>query len=65
MTTITPNALCFGDEFPAAGAPCLVHVEEHGLTITLHLILPMASRSPFLFQASPFRQADSTMTSLL
>jgi beta-barrel assembly-enhancing protease len=33
MTTITPNALCFGDEFPAAGAPCLVHVEEHGLTV--------------------------------
>src|SRR5580765_5850282 len=34
MTTITPNALCFGNEFPAAGAPCLVHVEEHGLTVT-------------------------------
>jgi len=34
MTIITPNALCFGDEFPAAGAPCLVHVEEHGLTVT-------------------------------
>jgi Zn-dependent protease with chaperone function len=34
MTTITPNALCFGEEFPAAGAPCLVHVEEHGLTVT-------------------------------
>jgi Zn-dependent protease with chaperone function len=31
---MSPNALCFGDEFPAAGAPCLVHVEEHGLTIT-------------------------------
>jgi Zn-dependent protease with chaperone function len=28
-----PNALCFGDEFPASGAPCLVHVEAHGLTI--------------------------------
>ena len=34
MTTITPNALCFGEEFSAAGAPCLVHIEEHGLTIT-------------------------------
>ena len=33
MTTITPNALCFGEEFPASGAPCLVHVEEHGLTV--------------------------------
>ena len=34
MTQFFPNALCFGEEFPAAGAPCLVHVEEHGLTIT-------------------------------
>ncbi len=32
---MSPNALCFGDEFPAAGAPCLVQVEEHGLTVTL------------------------------
>jgi Zn-dependent protease with chaperone function len=31
---MSPNALCFGDEFPAAGAPCLVHVEEQGLTVT-------------------------------
>ena len=31
---MSPNALCFGDEFPASGAPCLVQVEEHGLTIT-------------------------------
>src|SRR4249920_585919 len=30
----SPNALCFGDEFPASGAPCLVQVEEHGLTVT-------------------------------
>ncbi|MDF0677066.1 MAG: M48 family metallopeptidase [Nitrospira sp.] len=29
-----PNALCFGDEFPATGMPCLVHVEGHGLTMT-------------------------------
>ena len=29
-----PNALCFGEEFPASGAPCLVQVEEHGLTVT-------------------------------
>ena len=34
MTAMIPNALCFGDEFPAAGAPCLVQVEEHGLTVT-------------------------------
>ncbi|MGQ0666666.1 MAG: M48 family metallopeptidase [Nitrospiraceae bacterium] len=29
-----PNALCFGDEFPASGAPCLVQVEGHGITVT-------------------------------
>jgi Zn-dependent protease with chaperone function len=29
-----PNALCFGDEFPASGEPCFVHVEAQGLTIT-------------------------------
>ena len=34
MTTMSPNALCFGDEFPAAGAPCLVQVEGDGLTVT-------------------------------
>jgi len=32
--TIPPNALCFGDEFPATGAPCLVQIEAHGLTVT-------------------------------
>jgi beta-barrel assembly-enhancing protease len=35
MVQFSPNALCFGDEFPAAGAPCLVHVEAHGLTVTV------------------------------
>src|SRR5215510_3953258 len=34
MKTTTPNALCFGEDFPAAGAPCLVQVEDHGLTVT-------------------------------
>ena len=34
MTAMSPNALCFGEEFPASGAPCLVQVEEHGLTVT-------------------------------
>jgi len=34
MTAMSPNALCFGDEFSAAGVPCLVQVEEHGLTVT-------------------------------
>lgn len=34
MPEFRPNALCFGDEFPASGAPCLVHVEGQGLTVT-------------------------------
>jgi len=34
MTQFSPNALCFGDEFSASGAPCLVRVEDHGLTLT-------------------------------
>ena len=29
-----PNALCFGDEFPATGVPCLVQVEEQGIRVT-------------------------------
>jgi len=33
MTDFHPNALCFGDEFPAGGSPCFVHVEAQGLTI--------------------------------
>jgi len=28
-----PNALCFGHEFPASGEPCLVQVEDHGITV--------------------------------
>ncbi|HLA60840.1 MAG TPA: M48 family metallopeptidase [Nitrospiraceae bacterium] len=34
MTQFSPNALCFGDEYSASGAPCLVRVEDHGLTLT-------------------------------
>jgi beta-barrel assembly-enhancing protease len=29
-----PNALCFGQEFPASGEPCLVQVEDHGITVS-------------------------------
>jgi Zn-dependent protease with chaperone function len=32
MATI-PNALCFGAEFPATGAPCQVEVSSRGLTL--------------------------------
>ncbi|MDE3221026.1 MAG: M48 family metallopeptidase [Nitrospirota bacterium] len=34
MTHFFPNALCFGDEFPASGSPCFVQVDGDGLTIT-------------------------------
>lgn len=34
MTQFSPNALCFGDEYPAAGAPCFVQVDGDGLRIT-------------------------------
>lgn len=33
MTDSHPNALYFGDELPAGGSPCLVHVEAQGLMI--------------------------------
>lgn len=33
MTEFHPNALCFGNEFPASGVPCLVHLETQGLMI--------------------------------
>ena len=42
-TTFSPNALCFGEEFPASGAPCLVHIGGDGLTITHE---PTVSISP-------------------
>lgn len=34
MGNSPPNALCFGDKFPASGAPCSVQIEGHGLTVT-------------------------------
>ncbi|MBK9308661.1 MAG: M48 family metallopeptidase [Nitrospira sp.] len=34
MVETAPNGLYFGDGFPASGVPCVVRVEEHGLTIT-------------------------------
>jgi Zn-dependent protease with chaperone function len=29
-----PNALCFGDNLPASGVPCLVRIEGHGIAAT-------------------------------
>jgi beta-barrel assembly-enhancing protease len=36
MTHFFPNALCFGEEFPTAGAPCLVEVNEHGINVAFN-----------------------------
>lgn len=43
VTVFSANALCFGEEFPASGAPCLVQIEGDGLTITHE---PTVSTSP-------------------
>src|SRR5512134_685226 len=34
-TSTSPNALCFGDEFPATGAPCHVEMSATGLVIRI------------------------------
>lgn len=48
-TTISPNALCFGEEFPAAGTPCLVQIEADGLTITYGSAVLAAASERVLF----------------
>jgi Zn-dependent protease with chaperone function len=50
---ITPNALCFGDKFPATGQPCSVNLSSTGLTVhfdtdasnTEELIVPFSAFS--------------------
>ncbi|MDO9118631.1 MAG: M48 family metallopeptidase [Nitrospira sp.] len=42
-TAFSPNALCFGEEFPATGAPCLVQIEGDGLAIAYE---PAGSTAP-------------------
>ena len=46
---MTSNALCFGDEFPAAGAPCFVQVDGDGLTITFESEGAEGPREAILF----------------
>ncbi len=43
MTNFSPNALCFGEEFPTSGAPCLVQIEGDGLAIAYE---PAGSTAP-------------------
>ncbi len=49
MTQFPPNALCFGEEFPAAGAPCLVQIEGDGLTMAYELAGASAVSERVLF----------------
>jgi Zn-dependent protease with chaperone function len=37
---MSPNALCFSEEFPATGLPCHVEVSETGLTVQFQADLP-------------------------
>lgn len=46
---MTSNALCFGSDYPASGAPCFVQVEGDGLTITFEAEGPEGAR-----EAVPF-----------
>lgn len=39
MTT-SPNALCFGENFPATGQPCCVELSSTGLTVGFHADRP-------------------------
>jgi len=48
---MSPNALCFGEEFPAAGAPCFVQVDGEGLTITFESEGRDSAREAVLFSA--------------
>ena len=34
MTPMQPNALCFGEEYPASGVPCLVQINPEGMAVT-------------------------------
>ena len=63
MTQFSPNALCFGDEFTAAGAPCFVQVSGDGLTITFESEGGDGQyERPCRSLRSPSPQAGSTMT---
>lgn len=46
MTT-SPNALCFGENFPATGQPCSVELSATGLTVCLDAATPGGLKVPF------------------
>lgn len=47
--TLVPNALCFGAEFPATGAPCHVEVSSRGITVRVEGCSPQpdGTTAPF------------------
>ena len=49
MTEFHPNALCFGHEFSASGTPSLVHIDDHGFTVTFESDRPEGWSESVLF----------------
>jgi Zn-dependent protease with chaperone function len=49
--TVVPNALCFGVEFPATGAPCHVEVSSAGLTLDVEGSSPQADGTTVPFSS--------------
>jgi Zn-dependent protease with chaperone function len=49
--TVDPNALCFGAEFPATGAPCRVEVSSHGLTLHVEGCSPQSDGATVPFSS--------------
>ena len=48
---MSPNALCFGEEFPATGLPCQVEVSPIGLTVRFPENLPSVGQMSLPFSA--------------
>lgn len=48
---MSPNALCFGEEFPATGLPCQVEVSPIGLTVRFPEALPAGGQLSLPFSA--------------
>lgn len=59
---MSSNALCFGHNHPASGAPCFVQVDEAGLTIILESTGAVAIERLCRLLRSACRQVDLIMT---
>ncbi|WP_455388250.1 M48 family metallopeptidase [Petrachloros mirabilis] len=47
--SFSPNALCFGDEFPATGAPCHVEISTTGMVLRFDGVMPDPSEKAIPF----------------